>query len=163
MTNIPVLHYVDRQHSIREPGSAPANMFVGAEPCIEVGFFFDQRFLDRETNKISHDRAVALIDTGADGIFVSPHLIKKYNCPVAEGGHDMSINGVPGAKAHRGSLVILENLRVIDLYVIAKDFRAEGKPFDIVLGRRFLQFCKLTWDGPLQTVAVTIGDNARAF
>jgi len=60
-------------------------------------------------------------------------------------------------------LFVIEQSRVIDMYVVGRNFVAEGKRFKIVLGRRFLQFCNFVWDGPTQTVKLTIGTNASAF
>lgn len=163
MTNINIRHIIDHSTAISDTTKCPPEVFVRSHPCIEIGFFFDIDVSEGRTNQINYDTIFALIDTGADNVYVSPKLIEKYNCPVAVGGESMTVNNEKGSKAHRGSLFIKEQGKVIDLWVMAREFRDLDHPFDAVLGRRFLQFCDLNWNGPERNVTLSLRENLNAY
>ncbi|MBU4529171.1 MAG: hypothetical protein KUA43_18010 [Hoeflea sp.] len=163
MTTLEVHHLVDSQNRLSDPTLAPAKSFVWSSPCIRIGFFFDLEVSNKEKVEITYDTAWALLDTGADGIYVDHALIQKFNCPIAQGGENMTVNALETSRAYRGSLFVIEQARVLDMWVMARDFRREKRPFDIVLGRRFLQFCDLRWNGPSQSVILTIGQNGGGY
>ncbi len=163
MTNINIRHIINHKSAISDTVKCPPEAFVRSHPCIQIGFFFDIDVSEGRTNKINYDTIWALIDTGADNVYVSPKLIAKYNCPIAKGGENMIVNNEKGSRAHRGSLFILEQGKVIDLWVMAREFRDLDHPFDAVLGRRFLQFCDLKWSGPDRKVSLTMRENTNAY
>jgi hypothetical protein len=150
-----ILHMTNGTKFLPNPRSAKAEDFVKSSPCVEVGFFFDINVSEGRTRSINYTKAIALIDTGADGIYVDHSLIAKYNCPIAIGGEAMTVNGAADSKAHRGSIFLIDQKHTIDAYVIGRDFKATNSVFDVVLGRRFLQFFKMEWDGSIQSVKLT--------
>ncbi|MBZ9807145.1 MULTISPECIES: hypothetical protein [unclassified Mesorhizobium] len=163
MIDLRVRHLVNVDTAVRNGKTTPAFEFIYSHPCVLVGFFFDSRVSNGETKNVDLDRVWALIDTGADGVYVDQSLIEKYSCPIAQGGEAMTVNNEAGSKAHRGSIFIIETGRALDMWVIGRDLRGLGYPYHIILGRRFLQFCDLRWDGPNQMVHFAVGENPSAY
>lgn len=163
MIGIPISYLTSATHALIDPQNASASNFVKADPCIRVGFFFDVDVSEGRTNQINCTPAWALLDTGADDVYVDRTLIEKHAPPIAAGGHAVTVNNAAGSKAYRGSIFIIEETRVIDMYVVERDFVAEARNFKIVLGRRFLQFCRFESDGPTQRATIKIGQNRSAF
>ncbi|MEO9338677.1 retropepsin-like aspartic protease [Mesorhizobium sp. SB112] len=162
MVNLPVIHLESATTAIDAEKALPFE-FVRSHPCVSIGFFFDEKVYSGQPNAINFDTCWALIDTGADHIYVDKRLIEKYRCPVAVGGEKMNVNNQQGAKAYQGSVFVKEEGRIINMWVIADDFVAKAMPFSVVLGRRFLQFCELTWQGPQQKVSLSIGEHSTAY
>ena len=162
-TKIKVDHFTSSKQYLTDPSSADARTFCLARPCIEIGFLYDPDLWHQTSNKVNYSSCLGLIDTGADYVYVDKSLVEKYDCPPARGGQNIVINGLASEPAREGQLFLIDQKRTLNLWVLPRDFKAEGKPYEIVLGRRFLQFCKLTWDGPSQKVSLEIGENASAY
>jgi len=162
MTAIAVQHLTSATEAI-DPSKAPAKPFVFSHPCIRIGFLWDPDFSSGTMKQVNYWPCWALLDTGADGVYVDQELIARYNCPIAKGGDRLLINNRDNSTAHRGTLFVIEETRGIDMWVAARDFKRENKPFSIILGRRFLQFCTMIWNGPEQLVTLNIGEHPGAF
>jgi hypothetical protein len=152
--DIPIFHIALDGKRLLAPDTTPSKDFCKADPCIEIGFFYDVHVFAGERVKYNFTKCIALIDTGADNVYVDSSLIDKYKCPIAPGGDSMTVNAEPGHTAHHGSLTLLQDLSIVNLWVQRRDFVRERRRFLVVLGRRFLQFCSLNWDGPKQIVSL---------
>lgn len=157
MVNIPVRHMTGNASPLADPQNARAAEFVLSYPCIDVDFYWSKAQPVAEAS-----RALALIDTGADHIYVRPELIEKHGCPSVP-GMISNINGGAARGYHRASLRIVGTDRVVTVDVISHDAAGNAWSYDIVLGRRFLQFCRLGWDGHAQTVTLDFGLREGAF
>jgi hypothetical protein len=133
---VPIVHMAPNGACI-DPTSASAQQFCQAALCIRLGFFYLQSLTPGTDFHCSSE--LALIDTGADGMFADYSLIEEHACPIAIGGETMRVNNEPGHTAHTASLFILQSKRVINLWVQGRDFVRENRPFKIVLDCRFLQ------------------------
>ena len=162
-TTVPVVHLTGNDTNLASPETATAKAFCEAAPCIQVGFFFDQDVWLGTSKKLNYTSVLALIDTGSPHVYVDKSLVQQYDCPPARGGQKMTYNNRPAEPAREGQLFIIEQSRVINLWVGVRDLVAEGHQHKIVLGRRFLQFCNLTWDGANQKVALEVGDHTPSF
>lgn len=156
-----VLH-VTREMQALDPIRAPAQALVMSEPMIKIGFHHREPGFNAET-MVQYSECLALIDTGADGVYVDPSLIKEHGCPVAEGNSDLTINGEKSGIAYKASLFIIEQSRSIEMWVGSSPFDHKVMRFQIILGRRFLQFCDLRWNGPDRIVSLQMLDNPSAY
>lgn len=156
-----ILHVTKEMRSLIVD-KAPAEDFVMSEPMIRIGFHYTEGE-QKSGMAIKYTTCMALIDTGADGVYVDPSLIAHYNCPVAEGNSSLTINGEKSSTAYKASLFIIEESHSMQMWVGALPFKPEAVRFRIVLGRRFLQFCELNWHGPSKTVRLKMLENPNAY
>ncbi|MGC9954301.1 MAG: hypothetical protein ABSD21_08485 [Rhizomicrobium sp.] len=160
---IPVFHITLAGELLSSPLTADPLDFIKAEPCINIGFFYDSDAFNGVKKRYHFDRCWALLDTGADTIFVDYSLIQKYECPIADGGQNMTINAQPGHTAHKGCFMLLQNNSVISLWVQGSNLLTDKRPIAIILGRRFLQFCTLLYDGHHQAISLKYSPRANAY
>ncbi|WP_266030432.1 pepsin/retropepsin-like aspartic protease family protein [Brucella intermedia] len=105
---------------------------VGA-PCVEI-----LAGLNR-----SLETVIALIDTGADFVYAAPEFLDRVGAPI------LGVTDVNGAGAHNYHAVSIQipgHDRGYVFRVIARDMLE--RDYSLVLGRSFLQYCKLVYNGP---------------
>jgi hypothetical protein len=122
---------------------------VAGAPIVDVDFYFDPQFGQHEPPSFipaGRTPTVALIDTGADQNYVDPLLIRKHSCPETQKltAHGAT-SSIPSAM-HAANLFFRQNGHAFQMGFIGVPLLANGRPYPIVLGRRFLQLYALTFN-----------------
>jgi predicted aspartyl protease len=126
-----------------DPPSGSARDFVGCPPIVLVHVAAD----DRQHNG---DVFSALIDTGADVTVIDHAIADRIGATLVGNGVSRGFGGMrSGVKRTRITITFATaNLAFEEPAAGVLDFRATGLTFDLVLGRAFLRYCRLSLDGP---------------
>ncbi|MFZ1962329.1 MAG: retropepsin-like aspartic protease [Roseiarcus sp.] len=126
-----------------DPPSGSARDFVGSPPIVLVHVAAD----DRPHNG---DTYTALIDTGADVTVIDQAVAHRIGAALVGNGISRGFGGMrSGVKRTRITITFAAaNLVFEEPAAGVLDFRVAGLTFDLVLGRAFLRYCRLTLDGP---------------
>jgi len=91
---------------------------------------------------------LAMIDTGAEGTFIDSAAAAEIG---AKSTHKARVHGMNVTTQAQGTdiqiLFPASNLTFRTKAVFA-DFRGQGNCFDLIIGRTFLQHCRLSMNGP---------------
>jgi predicted aspartyl protease len=142
---IPVI-YVDRP---RHTGTLPR----GKSPTVEVviGFDPDLNMDDRHPPKGKFRkfvRARALVDTGADEIFLDEKLVSRTGCPVIE-GPAMTVKSPHGEKIHdrhRAQIIFPYVGLKAEVEVFSAEIQDGTRAYDAIFGTSFLELGCLVVD-----------------
>lgn len=139
------------------PGSSAD--FAGRAPVIEVHVANDPNWSTDATEPPKHNGRLylAMIDTGADSYAIDAALASELNATsvksvVAHGwvGTDTKTDAV------RVQIFIPRPVNVVlAVEAAVRDFRGAGQQWDILLGRSFLQRCRLIVEGPRSAYSLT--------
>lgn len=126
-------------------GQATDHPFLG-QPCIEIGFSFNTptKLEDRNLKLTGLKYRWALLDTGADFNLISEDLIPHG----AKCVQDVQNNGVTGtvqARVYEITFHIREKNIFHQTGCSSMPYR-ENRGFDIILGRKFLQCTRFTYE-----------------
>lgn len=126
-----------------EPPSGSARDFVGSPPIVLVHVAAD----DRPHNG---DIYTALIDTGTDVTAIDQSVAARIGATLSGNGVSRGFGGMrSGVKRTRITITFATaNFAFDEPAAGVLDFRAAGQTFDLVLGRAFLRYCRLSLDGP---------------
>ncbi len=129
-----------------EHGQKSDNVIDG-QPCIEIGIAWDD---EAGHAKIPHPRryemVVGLIDTGAQAILADDALIARWQMPWTREMNSRSANHNKPTRGHICQLYLPDGPWTTRQEVFSSPLRETGHPYDLLLGRVFLQSFKFTWD-----------------
>lgn len=121
------------------------NTFHGA-PCVRVAYSFEKPTISANGRHelTGLKRCLALIDTGADWNCIHEDLIPPHATAIEEIVNE-GVGGLHKAKnyaftLHPDGVDCFHSAGVISMPRTAR-------PFDIILGRKFLQCTRFVWDG----------------
>jgi hypothetical protein len=131
-------------------GAAPN--FVTCPPVTYVNLAADPDWTEEGGGLPRHDGGIytALIDTGADGIFVRPEIAAAIGAKLVGNGLTHGL-GQPQAGTRRARIqIIFPQANVIFLArgAAVTQFLGDRRSFDLILGRQLLEHCQLLVDGP---------------
>jgi predicted aspartyl protease len=134
-----------------EPGAGVAPSFATCPPITYVNLAADADWtMGGGWPRHNGDVYTALIDTGADTIFVRPEVAAAIGAKLIGNGVIHGL-GEPQAGARRARIqIIFPQAEVVYLAkgAAVTPFFGDRRSFDIVLGRQFLEHCQLVVDGP---------------
>lgn len=134
MQRIPI-HYVDR------PGFK-SQLLSEKSPVIDVVI---GHIAPDGSNRLRNLKA--LIDSGADDIFVDEALLKDCGCPLLESTSDVrTLHGTKSSRMYRVSMLFPEQDVLNELDVIATDYPRGVRAYEAVFGTRFLELGVLVLD-----------------
>lgn len=112
-------------HLIKRPGTFP-NDLAHSAPCVEMQI--------RNSPGSDPVTVMALIDTGADGIYVDEGIVAELSAPTLAVEPVHSANHIGSGTKHAGIFLVLPSLHFQSLY-LSSPLRASGRNYDAVLGR----------------------------
>ncbi len=141
----------------RDPAKARASL-VKHGPIVQVQIGFDPEYRRGKRPNLGEERFGALIDTGADQSFVDPAVAERVLMPQVDWTVLRAIDGTRRARVHLAQVYI--DLPELTLYGRFAQYPvSQNLPFDIILGRSFLQHAVMEYDGPNGKVTLALGDN----
>lgn len=102
-------------------------------PCVKIFAGLNQ----------SLESMTALVDTGADFVYADPAFLQKINAPVLG---ETDVNGGGTHSYHAVTIRVPGHDELYVFRVIAREMPEDD--YRLVLGRSFLQYCKLVYNGP---------------
>ncbi len=126
------------------------SLLVDCPPVICINVASDKNWSIGGKSLPSHNGKIyqALIDTGSEGTAISPELSKDINAtPTTEA----TLHGFNKKQKVDGTQIqiIIPKLKIVfACQAVISDLNNAGHNFSIVLGRSFLEHCKLELDGP---------------
>ena len=125
-------------------------------PTVRVRVGFDPNFRPVSGNlpDLPQEQIAALVDTGATLSCIDTSLIGSLDLPVV-GEEDFS--GIAGSSKHS---MHLAQIRIADLAITlygrfaAVDLFAGGMPHSVLLGRTFLQYFRMSYEGRTGNVII---------
>ncbi|MEQ1938614.1 retropepsin-like aspartic protease [Mesorhizobium sp. CN5-321] len=119
---------------------------INGQPCIEIGIAWDS---EAGEARILHPRSVetvvGLIDTGAQGILADEALISRHRMPWTREMNSRTGNANSRTRGHVCQLHFPKHDWTTRQEVFSSPLRAQGNPYDLLLGRVFLQSCEFEW------------------
>ncbi|MFT4091320.1 MAG: hypothetical protein QM645_11350 [Asticcacaulis sp.] len=120
---------------------------IDGQPCIRLKIAWDK---DCGEKRIAHPRkyteVIGLIDTGAQGILCDNEVIKNIGAPYIHDVANRTSNGIEKTLSYCAQLHLPEYMLTKRVDIIGADLRRRGNPYDLLLGRNFLQFTSFRWD-----------------
>lgn len=119
---------------------------VNGQPCVNLYIGYDE---DCAAKRIRHPRetipVVGLIDTGAQGIVCDDGIIARLNSYTTRSTETRSANGIHITYGWASQIHFPEIPWTIRAEVFSSPLRAQGHPYDILIGRDLLSWCTFTW------------------
>ena len=141
----------------RNPAEARASL-VKHGPIVQVQIGFDPEYRRGKRPHLGEERFGALIDTGADQSFVDPAVADRVLMPQVDWTVLRATDGTRRTRVHLAQVYI--DLPKLTLYGRFAQYPvSRNMPFDIILGRSFLQHAVMQYDGPNGTVTLAFGDD----
>jgi Aspartyl protease len=140
---------------LAEPGGGAARNFVGCPPVTFVHLAADPDWARSSHPSPRHNGETyrAMIDTGADAVFVRPEVAAEIGAALTGNGTAQGI-GEPQAGVRRATIQIMfpgANVVFVAPDAAVMPFLGDRRSFDLILGRQFLNHCRLLVDGPNST------------
>jgi hypothetical protein len=126
------------------PAGSPADELASKSPVTEVVIGWGE--LGRPNRRMFTARA--LVDSGADEIYVDRRLLADANCPEVPGksAQIATAHGLRTHKVHR-AVILYPGLNAEGaLEVVATEIDAATKAYQAVFGTKFLELGRLTLD-----------------
>ena len=127
----------------------------GPTLTVEIGFDPNFRPGSGEPPDLPHDRCFALVDTGATDCCIDSELAVTLQLPIVDRQRVAGIHGVEEVDAHLAQIYVPELGFGIYGPFAGVHLRAGGLPHNILIGRTFLRYFTMTYEG--ETGAVSIG------
>ena len=130
------------------PRSGADNIFATRPPIIRVHVSCDKEWSCQSNNIPFHSDECfdALLDTGADATSIDSMLTQHIGAEATRRG---VVHGLEGSQMFVGTriqvIIPVANVVFCDSASI-HDFRGNGTPWDLILGRSFLHHCKMQVD-----------------
>ncbi|WP_071832949.1 hypothetical protein [Pararhizobium antarcticum] len=117
--------------------------WINGHPCIKVGVFYTPKpalGIDYSTTP-----AWALIDTGADHVYIEQEYLDNHQAPMGRPVH--TNREMDASHIHRACVMVDQTGEVFDFQtVIGRRLTSSGQPFRVVLGRSFLSIFRFDFD-----------------
>lgn len=126
------------------------SQFIDCPPIIEVHVSAEPNWSAQSGKPPAHNGILysALIDTGAEGIAISIELAKAIG---AVSSSKALLHGFGGTQELNGAnihiFIPMQNI-VHSTRAVISDLKSAGHTFTLILGRSFLEHCRLVVDGP---------------
>jgi hypothetical protein len=137
---------------LSEPVAGTVRNFVACPPVTYVHVAADGDWTTESEARPRHNGKIyaAMIDTGADGIFLRQEIAADIDAELTGNGV-ISGFGESQAGARRARIQII--FPQPDVIFLARgaavtQFHGDRRSFDLVLGRQLLEYCRLLVDGP---------------
>lgn len=133
------------------------DLLIGFGPTIQVDIGFDPSFSPTSnTPPIPGIRGVrALVDTGAGACCIDSSLAMQLKLPIIDRQHVSGISGRYEVNMHLAQVHIPSLSFTMYGPFAGVDLVAGGQPHFALIGRTFLQHCKMTYDGTTGKVTIT--------
>lgn len=135
-----------------EPIDTVPRSFATSPPVVYVHVAADPDWTPKSARLPRHNGAVykGLLDTGSDRIALRPNLASAIGAELTGRGTAHGIGGAEATVRRTSIQVIFPGANVCfhspDAAVIP--LPGDARSFDLILGRQFLQHCRLLVDGP---------------
>jgi len=131
------------------PVRASGAEFTYRPPLVSVHIASDETWSIESGVLPSHStkRYSALIDTGADYCALDPSVSEEIGARSAGSGLMHNWVGTDEKVVFVQIQIVIRPSVGFDAQAALKDFRSQGQPWDVVLGRDFLRYCRLYVDG----------------
>jgi hypothetical protein len=133
-----------------DPPVADQSDWVFRPPLIKIDAVNDAANNGR-TDSIRSATFDALIDTGADCCIVDPSVLAHLSLSSSGTGYDVGMHGA-GETGRVQITLALPSANFTYAGLLFVKLLRPSQHFDILLGRDFLQYFKMDWDGQRQTM-----------
>lgn len=138
-------------------GADGPDLLVERGPTLHVRIGFDPGFRRGNVPALAEDTLPALVDTGAFASCIDSDLARDLDLPIVNRGRVAGVLGVGEVNFHLAHIYVPELDWTISGRFAGVHLAAGGQPHAALLGRDFLSFFTMRYDG--RTGSVTIADD----
>jgi hypothetical protein len=139
------------------PDGSGRDHLVFRAPMLSVRIGFDSSYNSSKPvgyPSLPRDNLLALVDTGSRESCIDSELARRLGLPFIRHRQMVGAHGPKDVNVYRAHMFVPDLNQVVDGEFCAVDLAAGGVPHRALIGRTFLQFYAMTYDG--RTGAVTI-------
>lgn len=138
-------------------GAGTPDLLVERGPTLQVRVGFDPTFSQGAVPGLPADTFPALVDTGAGGSCIDSDLARELELPIVDRGVVAGALGAGDVNFHLAQIYVPELDGTINGIFAGVHLVAGGQPHLALLGRDFLRFFTMRYDGRTGSVTLTDG------
>lgn len=142
---------------IGDPNQRGPDLLVVFGPTLQVRIGFDPKYRLGASHKIELPPTLhpALVDTGATECCIDTALAVSLGLPVIERGEVAGVSGRMEVDHHLAQIYVPELDFAVGGRFAGVELVAGGLPYRALVGRTFLRYHHLTYDGPSGGVTIS--------